>query len=256
MVGFLDWAWELSPGRAAAWLTVLNLGTFGLALLAGCLATRAFRSRAVTGPALPLSRKEIAYTAAGLAVNTLVTFAGWLLWKEGWLRIGRDVGWRALLDFAALVLLMDLGSYLLHRLAHSPWLMPLHRLHHEYDRPWALTLFVVHPLETLGFGLLWLVVVVAWGPSWLGLCLYMGANLAAGTLGHLGVEPFPSWWSRVPGLKEVGTSTFHAQHHHDGRYNFGFYTLLWDRLFGTLWPGYDQTFGSALEGPARPAAPE
>jgi len=138
---------------------------------------------------------------------------------------------------------MDLGMYVLHRVAHSRWFYPVHRLHHEYDRPWALTLFVVHPLETLGFGLLWLAVVVLYGPCWLGLCLYMAANLAAGTLGHLGVEPFSARWSRLPLLREVGTSTFHAQHHLDGQYNFGFYTLLWDRLFGTLWPGYDRDFG-------------
>jgi Delta7-sterol 5-desaturase len=244
MEWFLDWAFDLSPLQAAGWLVAANVGTFALAVLLGCLATRAFDRSRIVGTADPLSGQEVAYTVAGVAVNTLVTYAGWLLWRAGWLRIGRGTGWWGLFDFLVLVLLMDLGMYLLHRLAHWRWFYLIHQLHHEYDRPWALTLFVVHPLETLGFGLLWLVVVVLYGPSWTGLCIYMAANLAAGTLGHLGVEPFPAWWSRLPLLREVGTSTFHAQHHLDGHFNYGFYTLLWDRLFGTLWPGYDRDFGT------------
>lgn len=55
-----------------------------------------------------------------------------------------------------------------------------------------------------------------------------------------------SWVSR-PFLKHVGTSTFHAGHHRDADGNFGFYTLLWDRLFGTLHPGYGERFGRGVE---------
>jgi sterol desaturase/sphingolipid hydroxylase (fatty acid hydroxylase superfamily) len=246
MDSFLDWAYTLSPPEAFGWLVVLNVGTFALALAAGCLAARVFRARRIVTEAGPLSRKELLYSASGIVVNTLITLAGWFLWRAGILVIRRDGGWYAVVDFLVLVLLMDFGMYVLHRVAHLPWFFPIHRLHHEYDRPWALTLFVVHPLETFGFGMLWLVVIVLYSSSWLGLCLYMAANLAAGMLGHLGVEPFPAWWSRVPVLREVGTSTFHAQHHQDVEHNFGFYTLLWDRLFGTLFPRYDQTFGAAL----------
>jgi sterol desaturase/sphingolipid hydroxylase (fatty acid hydroxylase superfamily) len=106
---------------------------------------------------------------------------------------------------------------------------------------------VLHPLETLGFGSLWLLVLLAWHWSWLGMCIYFTLNLGAGTLGHLGVEPLPRWWSQVPVLRELGTSTFHAQHHQDPGHNFGFYTLIWDRLFGTLFPDYDARFGAFVQ---------
>jgi lathosterol oxidase len=250
MNSFLDWAFTLSAPEAVLWLAVLNVATFGLTLLAGCLVSATFGRRRIVPPARALSRQEVICTAAGIAVNTLVTVAGWFLWEEGVLEIRRDTGWRAWLDFPILVLVMDVGMYALHRVAHTRWFFPIHRLHHEYDRPWALTLFVVHPLETLGFGMLWLVVVVLCRPSWLGLSLYMGANLAAGMLGHVGVEPFPRWWSRMPVLREVGTSTFHAQHHLDVHHNYGFYTLIWDRLLGTLFPQYDESFGTALRATA------
>jgi sterol desaturase/sphingolipid hydroxylase (fatty acid hydroxylase superfamily) len=48
---------------------------------------------------------------------------------------------------------------------------------------------------------------------------------------------------RAPLVKYLSTSTFHAQHHQNLKYNFGFYTLVWDHLFGTLSPRYEEDFG-------------
>ena len=48
--------------------------------------------------------------------------------------------------------------------------------------------------------------------------------------------------SRIPLLNLIGTSTFHAEHHENQKYNFGFYTLFWDYLFGTLEPDYFQRY--------------
>jgi lathosterol oxidase len=43
----------------------------------------------------------------------------------------------------------------------------------------------------------------------------------------------------VPPLRLLGTSTFHAEHHEHRQFNFGFCTLIWDKLFGTLDPEYE-----------------
>ncbi len=64
-----------------------------------------------------------------------------------------------------------------------------------------------------------------------------------GTVGHLGVEPLPDAWLRWPGLRWLAGGSFHAQHHQDITHNYGFYTLIWDRLFGTLRPDYRESFG-------------
>jgi sterol desaturase/sphingolipid hydroxylase (fatty acid hydroxylase superfamily) len=72
--------------------------------------------------------------------------------------------------------------------------------------------------------------------------IYLSLNLIFGTLGHVGVEPFPKSWARWRIVRQIGTSTFHAEHHLQRQYNFGFYTLLWDRLFGTMDPRYEQQF--------------
>ncbi|WP_406694852.1 sterol desaturase family protein [Singulisphaera sp. Ch08] len=254
MNDFLDWAHDLSPVAAAAWLFGANLVSFAFAVALGHLALFSFSGNRVSLPPDPLEPKELVYTAAGIVVNWLITIAAWLLWRHGFVVIRRDTGWRAWLDVPILVLVMDLAMYLLHRVVHHPWLFPIHRLHHDYDRPRPLSLFVLNPLETLGFGTLWLIVIVLYPSSWLGLSTYLGINLGTGMMGHLGVEPFPGWWSRVPVLRQVGTSTFHAQHHQDVHHNFGFYTLIWDRLFGTLLPTYDAEFGHTLPVPPTAAS--
>ena len=98
-------------------------------------------------------------------------------------------------------------------------------------------------LETLGFGGLWLIVLAVYPATWLGMSIYLALNVAYGVIGHLGVEPVPAAALRIPLLKGLTTSTFHAQHHLDRQRNFGFYTLIWDRLFGTLSPDYARDFG-------------
>ena len=46
----------------------------------------------------------------------------------------------------------------------------------------------------------------------------------------------------IPFVHYISTSTFHAEHHQDADHNFGFYTLIWDRLFVTLSPDYVRDF--------------
>jgi sterol desaturase/sphingolipid hydroxylase (fatty acid hydroxylase superfamily) len=97
-------------------------------------------------------------------------------------------------------------------------------------------------METVSFGALWLVAIAIYPSSWLGMAIYLVLNVGFGTIGHVGVEPCPRALLRWPGLRQLGTSTFHAEHHASPHHNFGFYTLIWDRLFGTLHPAYARDF--------------
>ena len=65
---------------------------------------------------------------------------------------------------------------------------------------------------------------------------YLSLNVIFGLLGHLGVEPLPRGLARVPGLRALTTSAFHAGHHVHTHGNYGFYTRVWDRLAGTMLP--------------------
>jgi sterol desaturase/sphingolipid hydroxylase (fatty acid hydroxylase superfamily) len=146
-------------------------------------------------------------------------------------------------------MLMDFAMYLTHRIAHDPWLYKkIHATHHTHQATNPISLFVLNPLEVLGFGSLMLSVLIAIPLSGTAVLVYLTLNVLFGTLGHAGVEPFPRSWARWILVRQIGTSTFHAEHHLQPRTNYGFYTVIWDRLFGTLHPRYD----AAIAGKAEP----
>jgi sterol desaturase/sphingolipid hydroxylase (fatty acid hydroxylase superfamily) len=232
MTELLTWVMTRTSLDAALFSLLGNIATFCGALTFGEMVTRNFSARRVTPRAPPVTRAELWLTFACVLCNTIVTFTGWRLVQLGFIHVVPDAPWwRVVLDVVLLVLVMDLAMYVTHRLAHVPvfyrW---VHRIHHRYEHPRPLTLFVLHPIEVFGFGALWLLVLLAHDWSLFSIGVYLGINLVFGALGHVGVEPFPRALLRLP----LGTSTFHAKHHTQPHGSFGFYTQLWDRLFGTL----------------------
>lgn len=244
MNAILDQFAAMSLPEASAWALLENVVLFALSLAIGHLLVWKFANRPVVPTPSPVSQHEIALAASCVLLNTVVTIAGWWLWQKGVIVIRRDTGAFAWLDVLILLLVMDFAMYVFHRVAHLPPIYRLvHTTHHRYDHPRPLDLFVLSPPEVLGFGGLWLFVICVYHASWLGMSVYLALNLAFGTFGHLGVEPFPRRWMQWPLLRAIGSSTFHAGHHLEGNRNFGFYTIFWDRLFGTLDPGYETRFG-------------
>lgn len=233
---------------AAALFLAGNTLIFVASVASGiCLASAFARRRITAPPPQEALRLEGLAAASAVVLNSGVTLAGWALWRAGIIRFRTDTGLYAWLDVLVLLLVMDVAMYVLHRVAHARVLFPLlHALHHRFDRPRPLTLFALNPVETLSFGGLWLAVIAVYPASWLGMSVYLVLNVAFGTVGHVGVEPLPRAWVRWPILRHIGTSTFHAQHHARRGTNFGFYTLVWDRLFRTLDPEYEATFATPL----------
>jgi Delta7-sterol 5-desaturase len=240
--------------QTASWLEVglvflaENLLIFGLVILLGNWVAHRYSFRPVTLPPSPLTTMEIAVAIGNVFLNTLVTLIGWQLWLRGVIRFRSDVGLGAIADVFFLVFAMDLLMYGLHRIAHTRWLYPiLHQFHHRYRELRPLTLFALNPFENLAFGALWLVVISIYPASWVGMSTYLAINVAFGAIGHLGVEPVPGHWADSPALRYIAGSSFHAQHHQDAGHNYGFYTLIWDRLFGTLQPDYTKNYGRVPE---------
>lgn len=250
----LDWSRDRTPLAACGLSLAVNLAVFAATVAVGEGLAWGFRGRPVVRDRPPVSRAEGWLAAACVVLNAVVMVAGWWLFRAGIVRVVAGEGWgRWLLDAAALLLVMDLAMYLTHRMAHTePFFRLIHGIHHRYDQPRPLTLFVLHPLEVLGFGGLWVAVLALHPFSLGGMLLYLTFNTLFGVVGHLGVEPCPDNWVRWPLLSAVGTSTFHARHHQHPTSNYGFYTALWDRLFRTLDPTYLPTFARP---PAREAPP-
>lgn len=229
MEAFFRWAYRLPPLEAATLLLATNTAVFAGAVGIGALAVSRFRDRPVTAPPPALTVREVVFALSALVLNWLVTVVAWECWRRGAIRLPPASLARCVLDFVVLLVVMDFAMYWLHRLAHREPFFGMHRLHHRYEQPRPLTLFVTHPLETLAFGGLWLVAVLVIDPAWPALVAYLTLNVTAGVMGHLGVEPLPP-------MPIIGTSTFHAGHHVSLDGNFGFYSDVWDRLFRTRLP--------------------
>lgn len=167
-------------------------------------------------------------------INTVITYWGFWLWLHGFIVFNFYLNWRIASDFAAVFMLMDLCVFIFHYLIHNSAIYKvIHRFHHNYEHPTPIDLFVLHPLETLSFGLMWIVIIGLFSFNFYAICFYLIINLVFGIVGHLGVEPFPAGLRNTLPFKYLGTSSFHHRHHLDIKYNYGFYTNVWDKLFKT-----------------------
>ncbi|MBI5928598.1 MAG: sterol desaturase family protein [Chloroflexi bacterium] len=236
-------------GWAFLWVLAENTLIFVTALIGGEVLVRVFKRKAVSAAPEPLTRTEILLSVCTIVINSLVTWVGVILWRADMIQASRAGVIRVLLDALVLFMAMDLLMYMFHRVAHHPLLYPIiHSTHHRYENPRPLTLFVLNPFESAGFGALWLVLVTIYPASLVGMMIYLTLNVVFGLVGHIGVEPLPSRYLQIPVIRYVSTSTFHAEHHGDKDHNYGFYTLIWDKLFGTLSPDYERDFVRANEG--------
>ncbi|MDR6782266.1 lathosterol oxidase [Pedobacter africanus] len=179
----------------------------------------------------PLLKSDLYLSLLTLFLNSVVMLIGVYLWRSGWISLNESKTTLALLvEIILLTLVMDLLMYIFHYLAHHAFIYKiLHRKHHEHTSTNFLSLFVLHPFETLGFGLMIIFVVMLHDFSVFSITVYLFINLIWGTIGHLNREFFPKWTEKL----FLGTTKFHNQHHLNEHKNFGFYTSVWDRIFGT-----------------------
>lgn len=201
--------------------------------------TKFFASRAM-GEDQPVLLSDILLSLVTVICNTLVFILGVVLWKTGWISLNENRHWfGVLLEVLILTLIMDLLMYVFHRSVHFlRYFRKVHERHHEHESTNLLSLFVLHPIESIGFGLMMLGVIWLVPFSAPGISLYLILNSLWGTIGHLNHSVLPESWLKVAKKGYLCTSEFHYLHHQNPNYNFGFYTSVWDAVFKTLHPSF------------------
>lgn len=228
----LAWLWHLNFYSASAVFLALNFMIFFGALVAEKFIARFFagspKPRRATGMELTLAFSTV-------FINSAITAGGWLLWKAGVIRLNTNGSWWQILrDTLVLVLAMDLALYVLHRIAHIPFFYKIaHYKHHEYTKVRVLTLFVMSPLEALGFGTLWVFTLCFFPFTIESVALFLNLNLYFGITAHAGVALYPAALRRLVAGMGLTYPDFHRLHHEDEAANMGFYTRIWDILFKT-----------------------
>lgn len=147
------------------------------------------------------------------------------------------------------ILVHDFYFYWTHRFMHLDRVYPLvHSVHHRSTNPSPLAAFAFHPLEAMieAGGFLVVALLVPLHP--IAFATVATVMILTNVIGHSAHELFPASWRDRSGLRWLNTATSHNQHHRTYRYNYGLYTLIWDRLFGTLHPGYGALYQRAASG--------
>jgi sterol desaturase/sphingolipid hydroxylase (fatty acid hydroxylase superfamily) len=148
-------------------------------------------------------------------------------------------GWGYLIGSLLLMIVVhDIYFYIIHRLMHwKPLLRIIHSVHHKTHHPNVFTSYAFHPLESvLEFGIFPLFAFLIPLNGWVFVgyqLIIVGFNVYvhSGYTVHYALPFGKSVW------KYINSPVEHGYHHSRFNYNFGLYTNIWDRLFGTYYEG-------------------
>ncbi|MCW5744752.1 MAG: sterol desaturase family protein [Alphaproteobacteria bacterium] len=195
--------------------------------------------------------RELAYAPGSIFTLSLCFAAGLFAQWQGWALTPLPLSWwSGPLMLLISVLLYDTWFYWVHRLLHLRPMMRFHALHHTSVSPTCWTNHHETIVEALLNQLFYFVIVFVLPIPWPMLVAQKIYDQISGMLGHAGYEHFASPLARAPW--PLASTVFHDQHHGHFRYNFAHTFSVWDRMMGTLYPGYDATV-EAFERGAPPA---
>ncbi len=153
-----------------------------------------------------------------------------------------DYGWiyfAASIVFALIV--HDFYFYWTHRFMHHPRIFKIfHRVHHLSTNPSPWAAFAFHPLEALVEAGILPVLVFIMPMNRFAVLIFFVISTVINVYGHLGYEIYPEWLIKSSAGKWLNTSVSHNMHHKYFKGNYGFYTRVWDVVFGTVNPDYDR----------------
>lgn len=142
-----------------------------------------------------------------------------------------------------LLFYQDFFFYCIHRLLHTDWFYhKIHYMHHEFTNPTPFTFLAQHPvdlfMQTIGYYLF--IFIIPMHP--IELVINSAFLTVFNVYGHAGYEFLPKGFTRHPILKYINTSVNHNMHHSHNQCNYGLWFTIWDRVFGTLHPDYDDYY--------------
>ena len=207
-----------------------------------------FRVRKVqsTGWDARIFRHEVVFSALTLGASAAtVGFLWGLLRRSGSMTFADSPAtWYAVAgEFALYFFVFDLYFYAVHRLMHvGPVYRFVHETHHHSTAPNPLTAFSFNPVEGMIAGGFLPLFLAAFEVHREALAVIGPFQILMSISVHCGHEYFPRWWYRTWLTKWFLTPMFHDQHHQLFHCNYGGFTTIWDRVFGTVNPEFEHDF--------------
>jgi len=175
---------------------------------------------------LPLTKQDMYNSIIVLVINILVAIPGYLLFSNGYILFRTDT--HLIRDFVLLFFFFDFAMYVLHLASHHVWpFKKFHVKHHTHTYFNSISLYVMEPIESLLFGLLLTIFVVLFSVNFYSFLAFIFINWILGVIGHLNTKS-------INQPQFFGNHIFHKTHHQHPNHNYGFYTIIWDKIFGTI----------------------
>ena len=207
---------------------------------------------------LPFTRTQI-LREIGYSMSSVLVFMGVVgiiiaMNSAGMTQLYNDAeqyGWVWFwVQIPVILLIQDWYFYWMHRMVHkAPFYDRVHKTHHLSTNPSAFAAFAFHPLEAILEIAIFVVLIVFMPIHFIALMVAGLMSLAYNVYGHLGYEVMPRIVAQSPIGYWLNKSAYHNQHHRTYRYNYGLYTVIWDRLHGTLHPQADRLYDRATVKP-------
>ncbi len=175
---------------------------------------------------LPLTKKDIRLSVFIMIINTIVAVPGYILFTYSKI-VFSDINF--IRDFLLLFFIVDFMMYVFHYISHyvRPFSL-IHKEHHEHYNFNEISLYVMHPAEALLFGFILTIIPLFITLNLYSFIFFLFFNWIAGVISHLNT-------SSDQRISLFGNNIFHKNHHQYPKYNFGFYTTIWDKIFRTYY---------------------
>lgn len=178
------------------------------------------------------SLKSLTVTCACLAGGLYLQSRGVTLWPP------LELTWLSAIGmFLVSIVAYDAWFYWGHRLMHTKALYKHHFFHHKSVAPTVWSNYSDGYLDAFAMQAYYLIAPLLLPIPAVVLIAHRVWDHVNGQIGHSGFEYFADRSTRFP--SPMVCVTFHDQHHEHFNYNFANFFSIWDRLMGTLHPGYD-----------------
>ncbi len=176
---------------------------------------------------LPILRKDVKTSILVMFINILIAIPGYLLYISSKINFITDTNYFR--DFLLLYLIFDITFYCLHYISHHLWPFTIfHKKHHTHQSFNVISLYVMHPIESVLFGAFLTICAFLFTWNLYSFLSFIFINWFLGLLNHLNTNSIkqPVFFCN---------SNFHKIHHQYPNKNYGFYTVLWDKIFKTFY---------------------
>ena len=197
-------------------------------------------------------RSEIRNSIMSLFIFSVVDALNYLAQLKGYTKIYThvsDYGWWYL-GFSAVVLIFlhDTIYYFMHRFMHHPKVYNLvHKVHHQSSDPSPFATFSFHPIEAVMEAGVYVIFAFLLPVHMIALWTWQLIQVTLNVVAHLGYEVYPKNLNKHWLLRFKAPCTHHNMHHAKFHGNYGLYFTWWDKIFGTEFKDYNETYDAIHE---------